>query len=431
MTDQNSVGEQLARRVVVEGVAPKAPKGSSGKPKGSGGTGEGESFSPGNVDPNSIPGNPNRVPGKSGDTSHEGAIPGRPQEDTVPSQPKEDAILGQPKEDSVPAGDKGDEGTKPKEDGQAEENRKSNCKRGLQGRADCSDTEMGYYEKESSQPASEESNGPLTDKDGFPLSDNDAPTPETAAMLKPYNEKTYRDNGEQSQKYLTGEEAAHAPNWPPYHNTYRDAIPPQMKNTNPVGGKSTDTTKGAAEVLDRFGIKYDTSVTDWTKASMKSTNPDRQLATNSAWYSPSQKTITIDSMRADFDGNARGSPGHLPASELNKQVYGEKSGTDGAGFKWVVQPRVAGKGSVKAIKELWKRNNWSPNEWHSFDFSNLKPGSRAPINKNSDQTLISGIDNVRTFEAMAGTYGKTIKEVHIQGVNEYTTEPAMVIEFAV
>ncbi|KAL8867898.1 MAG: hypothetical protein Q9174_005359 [Haloplaca sp. 1 TL-2023] len=407
--DQNSVGGQLARRVVVEPVAPKAPSGPKG-PKGPGGTGPGESSNPGGgVDVNSIPGNPNRVSGQSTGETDGGAIPGQPKEDTVPAN---------------------DEAIPPKEDGQqTEENTNPNCKRGLQGRADCSDVEMTDAERQSS--SSEEGQGQRSSSEGdsWPSTDRDSVTSDNEAMMKPYDEVTYRDNGEKSQKYLTGEEPAHAPDWRPYTRNYEDVVKPEYKNTNPVGQQTNRDQAGAAEVFDRFGIKYDASVTDWSRADVKSKTPNQQEVTNQAYYSPSQKTVSIDTFRGDWDGWAPKSPERLPSSELNKQVYGEKSGTEGVGFQYVFQPRVTGKGSIDAIKDLWRARNWRSAEWHSFDFSNLKPNSRAPIDKTSDQTLVSGIDNVRTFEAMAGTYGKTIKSVHIQGINQHTDQPVIVIEF--
>ncbi|KAL8705966.1 MAG: hypothetical protein Q9201_000960 [Fulgogasparrea decipioides] len=420
------VEKALAHRAVVEPVgAPKAPapKPGEGAPKAPGES-SGEPSDPSSPDPESVPGNPDSQSGDPGGESDNSAIPGQPKEDT------------QPKDEPQPA---------PK-DPNSDPNKKPNCKRDLTGRAmECSDDEsetesdqemVDYYDQaeegmaigrdddvEMASDDSSENTG--LDEKGWPLSDDDAPTDYTTDLMKPYDENAYRDDGVTAQRYLTRQIPQNPPSWRPYTEKY---TPTETKNANPVGELKTVAENNMRDIFDRLGIKYDQTAQDWNKVSMKSEKQNKegpkQGVVNRAWFSKSQKTITIDEARKMYDGNDKAD--RIPVSELNKQEYERQAGD--ANFRWIVQPRINGKGSKKAIKELFNKHGWSPDEWRTFDFSKLDRNSN--IDRSSDETVISGIDNVKTFERMAGGYGKQIKTIYIRGKGTHEPEPVIAIEFA-
>ena len=427
----------LGRRAIIEGGGGAKGGGSKGdgdvpgKPVGS--TGESGGTESG-ADPNSIPGNPGAKSGGgskgSGEDGQSNAdpdsIPGNPDATRPDSLPEEGPKNG-PNEDP----NKTPSDTEP---GKAKDN--PNCKRGLNGRADCSDdSDVAMSDEEEYRSsdeevaaADEEMRSDSEDSKGWPQSDNDAPNRETADMLKPYVEKDIRDAGVKAQEFLIGKTPADKPFTESYQDRYYDvlATKPELKMRAPDAAVSSGSEADVVAVFDKLGIQRESSVTDWQKVNLKSAEPvpGMEGGMNSAYYSGSQRTICVDEFRRAYDGNAPAD--QLPASELNRQVYEGITGNNG--FRYVVQTRIAGKGSKKAIKELYNKNGWAPTEYHSFE---LNLNRDVPIDPKSDTTLVCGIDNVKGFLRMAATNGKPIERIHIWGKGPWASDPAIAIEFAV
>ncbi|KAL8731716.1 MAG: hypothetical protein Q9181_004197 [Wetmoreana brouardii] len=428
----------LAHRAVIEPVG--APKEEAPKAPTVEGT-SGEASNPNSPNPDSIPGNPNSQAGDPGGESDSAAIPGQPKKEQPQPAPKDPNSDPDKKEQPKPApedpnNDPDKEQPKPApEDPNSNPNKNPTCKRGLIGRASgCSenDQELVNYYNEAERgfgvgggDDDGESVASSVDAQGWPLSDDDAPTKWTEDLMKPYDENTYRADGVTAQRYLTGQIQQNPPSWRPFTEKY---VRTETKNANPAGQLQTADEKNMGDIFHTLGIKYDQTVQDWNKVSMKSVkqNEDasKQGVVNRAWFSKSQKTIIIDEARKMYDGNEK--VDRIPVSELNKQGYEEQAGD--ANFRWIVQPRVNGKGSKKAVKELFNKHGWSPDEWQGYDLSGLNRNSN--IDPNSDVSVISGIDNVKTFERMAGGYGKQIQAIYIRGRGAYRIEPVIAIRFA-
>ncbi|KAL8688166.1 MAG: hypothetical protein Q9218_005856 [Villophora microphyllina] len=486
---------QLDSRAVVDAVgAPKVsgPKGGDDAPAGADGSG-GNPTIPGEADPESVPGNPDRGSSGSSGDSDTPMIPGQPKEDTQPA-PKDqgsDSIKpadpGQPKDQAPPAAnnensgtnkpatpDKSNDGAQPApkdqdgkdkptnpdqskdqpqpapKDQNSDSKDKQNCKRDLFGRADqCSDTDEdmadaydgdlveGSDEDEEMSDQDEDTHqSPAELSDWGPTSDDESDSSEQGDMTKPYDENAMRTAGVKAQEYLSGQRAQSPVKWPFYTAKYEDQGLADLKNKKPSGDQISGPDRTVKDIHDRFNIKED-GVTDWRRVALKSKKVPPPLDfLNKAYYSPSQRAINVEEFRKANDVNDK--QDQIPASELNKQVYSQLNeeayrNNPGMGkpeennFIWIVQPRVAGKGSKTAIKQLYQKNHWGPTEWHDFDFSTL--GKDTKIDRESDLSLISGIDNIKTFHRMAGADGRRIKTVHIRGIGKYTEDPVIVIEF--